>query len=66
MKNSIGVLLALILTIVAPAVLWAEVVTEVGGDGTMTLADGKRVVLAGVQMDAAGISVLRVLAQKQD
>lgn len=49
-----------------PAALHAEVVTEVGADGTLTLASGKQVVLAGVQMDTEGISVLRVLAQKQD
>jgi hypothetical protein len=46
--------------------LCAEMVTEVGTDGTLTLESGKQVVLVGVQMDAEGISVLRVLAQKQD
>ncbi|MFH1208749.1 MAG: thermonuclease family protein [Candidatus Omnitrophota bacterium] len=48
------------------SVLRAEIVTEVGTDGTLTLESGKQVVLVGVQMDAEGISVLRVLAQKQD
>lgn len=47
-------------------VLFAEVVTDVGKDGTLVLADGKSVVLAGIQMDEEGVSVLRVLAQKQD
>ena len=46
--------------------LCAEVVTEVEADGTLTLASGKQVVLAGVQMDTEGISILRVLARKQD
>ncbi len=48
------------------SVLCAEIVTEVGKDGTLTLESGKQVVLAGVEMDPEGISVLRVLAQKQD
>lgn len=48
------------------SVLCAEIVTEVGPDGTLTLASGKQVVLVGIQMDVEGISVLRVLAQKQD
>ena len=48
------------------SVLFAEIVTEVGTDGTLTLESGKQVVLVGVQMDTEGISVLRVLAQKQD
>ena len=48
------------------SVLCAEIVTEVGTDGTLTLESGKQVVLAGVLMDMEGISVLRVLAQKQD
>ncbi|HOW87728.1 MAG TPA: thermonuclease family protein [Candidatus Omnitrophota bacterium] len=39
---------------------------EVGNDGVLTLADGKKVVLAGIQMDDQGVSVLRVLARKQD
>ena len=48
------------------SVVSAEVVTDVGQDGTLTLESGKQVALAGVQMDAEGVSVLRVLAQKQD
>lgn len=48
------------------SVLHAEIVTEVGDDGTLTLESGKQVMLAGVQMDSEGISVLRVLARKQD
>jgi len=48
------------------SILYAEIVTEVGTDGTLTLESGKRVALAGVQMDTEGISVLRVLVQKQD
>ena len=48
------------------SVLHAEIVTKVEKDGTLTLESGKQVVLAGVQMDTEGISVLRVLAQKQD
>lgn len=51
---------------VLSSVLCAEIVTEVGTDGTLTLESGKRVVLVGVEMDTEGISVLRVLAQKQD
>ncbi|MFA7255569.1 MAG: thermonuclease family protein [Candidatus Omnitrophota bacterium] len=46
--------------------LYAEVVTEVGTDGTLVLESGKKVALAGIQMDTEGISVLRVLVQKQD
>ncbi len=53
------------LCVLAPF-LFAEVVTEVGTDGTLTLQGGKRVALVGVQMDTEGISVLRVLTQKQD
>jgi endonuclease YncB( thermonuclease family) len=49
-----------------PSILCAEIVTEVGPDGTLTLESGKKVVLVGIQMDTEGISVLRVLAQKQD
>ncbi|MFA5167094.1 MAG: thermonuclease family protein [Candidatus Omnitrophota bacterium] len=48
------------------SVLCAEIVTEVGADGALTLESGKQVVLAGIQIDTEGISVLRVLAQKQD
>jgi hypothetical protein len=51
---------------VCAPLLFAEVVTEVGTDGTLTLESGKQVVLAGVRMDTEGISILRVLAQKQD
>jgi hypothetical protein len=51
---------------VLSSVLFAEIVTEVGTDGTLTLASGKQVALVGVQMDTEGISVLRVLTQKQD
>jgi hypothetical protein len=48
------------------SILCAEVVTEVGEDGALTLASGKQIVLAGVEMDTEGISVLRVLVRKQD
>ena len=48
------------------APLFAEIVTEVGADGTLTLESGKRVSLVGVRMDDEGVSVLRVLVQKQD
>ena len=67
MKSRIRWLLLLLPGLgVLSSVLCAEIVTEVGTDGTLTLASGKQVVLAGVQMDTEGISVLRVLAQKQD
>ena len=66
MKKAVIVFWVLVLGIALPPVLQAEIVTEVGVDGTMTLADGKRVVLAGVKMDSEGASVLRVLAQRQD
>lgn len=46
--------------------LFAEVVKEVDPDGTLTLESGRKVVLAGLQMDEEGISVLRVLGQKKD
>jgi endonuclease YncB( thermonuclease family) len=46
-------------------ILFAEGVADVGADGTLVLADGKRVVLAGIQMDEEGVSVLRVLVRKQ-
>ena len=59
------ILLAVGMSII-PSVLFAEVVTEVRADGTLNLADGKSVVLAGIQMDEEGISVLRVLSLKQD
>ena len=48
------------------SLLCAEIVKEVGADGTLTLESGKQVVLAGIEMDAEGISVLRVLVQKRD
>jgi hypothetical protein len=48
------------------SVLCAEMVTEVGPDGTLTLESGKQVFLVGVQMDTEGVSILRVLTQKQD
>lgn len=51
---------------VLSSVLCAEVVTEVGTDGTLVLESGKQVALAGIQMDTEGISILRVLARKQD
>lgn len=51
---------------VLSSVLCAEIVTEVERDGSLTLESGKKVALAGIQMDAEGISVLRVLTQKQD
>lgn len=46
--------------------LHAAVVEEIGPDGALILEDGKKLSLAGVQMDEEGISVLRVLAHKQD
>ncbi len=46
--------------------LFAEIVKEVGPNGTLILESGKQVTLAGVEMDREGISVLRVLVQKQD
>jgi hypothetical protein len=48
------------------SVLSAQIVKEVGTDGTLTLEDGKQVVPVGVQMDSEGISILRVLVRKQD
>jgi hypothetical protein len=47
-------------------VLSAEIVADVGPDGTLTLESGKQVILAGVELDTDGVSVLRVLARKQD
>ena len=58
--------LILILAGIFSPPLFAQVVKDVGADGTLTMEDGKRVILAGVQMDAEGISVLRVLTRKQD
>ena len=48
------------------SVVTAEVVKEVGPDGTLMLESGKQVVLAGIELDPEGVSVLRVLARKQD
>ena len=56
----------LVLLVGLPTILRAEVVKEIGPDGTLTLESGKQVVLAGIHMDAEGVSVLRVLARKQD
>jgi endonuclease YncB( thermonuclease family) len=61
-----GLFLLLTALCVFSSALYAEIVTEVGRDGILTLADGKKVVLAGIQMDEEGVSVLRVLVQKQD
>lgn len=55
-----------VLGIAFSGILWAEVVREVTPDGTLVLENGNQVVLAGVKLDDEGISVLRVLAQKQD
>ena len=67
MKSRIRCLLLLLPGLIfLPSILCAEIVTEVGPDGTLTLESGKKVVLVGIQMDTEGISVLRVLAQKQD
>ena len=49
-----------------PGRLAAEVVHEVAADGSLVLEGGKQVVLAGVQLDAEGVSVLRALVQNQD
>ncbi len=65
-RKRVVVLALLVFFSSALPVLFAEVVTEVGADGALTLADGKKVVLAGIQMDAEGVSVLRVLVHKQD
>lgn len=46
--------------------LRAEVVKEIGPDGTMTLDSGEKVALAGILMDVEGISVLKALAGKQN
>jgi endonuclease YncB( thermonuclease family) len=63
-KKWLGLLL--IGTCAFSAPLFAEIVKEVGPDGMLTMVDGKQVFLVGVQMDTEGVSVLRVLAQKQD
>ena len=65
-KKNILVLGLLVLWAGLPTTLRAEVVSEVETDGTLALESGKRVFLAGIQMDTEGVSVLRVLAQKQD
>ena len=49
-----------------PGLLLAEVVKEVAADGALVLENGQRVVLAGVSLDAEGVSVLRALVQNQD
>lgn len=51
---------------VCSGALFAQVVNNVGADGTLNLADGKKVVLVGIKMDEEGISILRVLVEKQD
>lgn len=61
----IGLCLMFLLCL-APGMLFAEFVAEVGPDGTLAFEDGKKVALAGIQMDEEGISILRVLARKQD
>lgn len=63
-KGCLLLILAAVFTY--PPLLFAQVVKDVGPDGTLTMEDGKQVALAGVQMDAEGISVLRVLTRKQD
>jgi endonuclease YncB( thermonuclease family) len=66
LEKKILVLAILVLAAGWPLVLCAEVVKEISSDGTLTLESGKQVVLAGIKMDTEGVSVLRVLAQKQD
>lgn len=56
----------LLAAIFSPLNGWAEVVKEISPEGTLTLASGEKVALAGVQFDPEGISVLKVLANKQD
>jgi hypothetical protein len=46
--------------------LLAETVVDIAADGTLTLASGKHVTLAGILMDTEGISVLKAVAAKQD
>ena len=65
-QKKILVLALLLLGAGFPATLHAEVVAKVEADGALALESGKQVVLAGVELDSEGISVLRVLAQKQD
>lgn len=45
---------------------FADVVKEVGPDGTLTLESGRKIILAGVELDVEGVSVLKVLAKNQD
>ncbi len=61
-----GFILFLFACLAAASALYAEVVTEVDMDGTLTLESGKRISLVGIQMDSEGTSVLRVLVQGQD
>jgi hypothetical protein len=61
-----GVILFLFVCLTASSALFAEVVTEVATDGTLTLESGKRVSPVGIQMDSEGVSILRVLVQGQD
>lgn len=61
-----GSILLLFACLTASSALYAEIVTEVGTDGTLTLESGKRISLVGIQMDSEGISILRVLVQGQD
>lgn len=48
--------------LLCPAVLRAEVVTEVRTDGVLLFQDGSSVRLAGITMDEFGVTVLRILA----
>jgi len=61
-----GVILFLAAFLFLSSALYAEIVTEVGTDGTLTLESGKRISLVGIQMDSEGVSILRVLVQGQD
>ena len=47
-------------------VSFAELITDISAEGVLTLEDGKRVTLAGVVLDAYGVSILRVLAHQQN
>ncbi|HQB12335.1 MAG TPA: thermonuclease family protein [Candidatus Omnitrophota bacterium] len=47
-------------------VSFAELITDISAEGVLTLEDGKRVTLAGVVLDAYGMSILRVLAHRQN
>lgn len=46
--------------------LHAEIVKEIDPDGALKLESGKRVVLAGILMDAEGITVFKAVAKKRD